>query len=113
MATPLYHLTTGQPVNVHMEGGGMRYRPQKRMSYAQRLLLAQAERAEKDAEAAAEFEKDPRRCLAQGPDGDQCKGYRIKGGLYCSGHNRSAKRRAFHHQHEEFTEALPLTKEAE
>lgn len=106
--TTLYHLTTGAPVEVKLEGGGMRHRPQPRMSYKKRLLLHQAEMALLDAEAAEQFEKDPRRCLAEGPDGDQCKGYRMKESLYCAGHARSAKRKNFHHEHEDFEEALPL-----
>lgn len=79
------------------------------MSYAKRLMLAEAQRALEDAEAAEAFDKDPRRCLAEGPDGNQCRGYRIKDELYCMGHKRSAKRKHFAYAHEEFTEALPVS----
>lgn len=86
----------------------MRHRPQERMSYKKRLLLHQAEQAMKDADLAERMEKDPRHCLAEGADGNQCKGWRIHGELYCAGHKRSAKRKHFDHAHEEFTEATPI-----
>lgn len=101
----LIHTTTGAEVTVRMEGGGMRFKPQERVSYATRVALHQAK--------LNDLEK---RCLKEAPvtaeDGtvtmERCKGYRIKTGLYCSGHQRQADRIAAGHAHEDFTEATPV-----
>ena len=72
----------------------MRHRPQKRMSYAKRLALAEAERAEREALT------ESKHCLKV-KDGERCKGFRTKDSLYCVGHRRQAEA-----NHEPFPEGV-------
>ena len=102
MATPYFHTTTGAEVAVVPMGGGMRFRPQERMSYAKRLALHAAAQAEK-----AQL-IESKRCLKGFDTDSQCKGYRTNDSIYCQGHKVKAERDGLH---EDFPEGVLIDPE--